>query len=173
MPEIQPVIEQLNRVRAALLAVADSIPAEQWKRQPPAGGWSTAEVIAHLTMVEEAILQGARKVVAAEPRPTPLWKRLHIPAPLVKYRLLKARTPLPLDPAFVGEKEPMLERIRASRLQTLTFLDENRQRDLRRWRFPHPLLGSLNVHTWFKLLGYHEARHTGQMREIARSLGNE
>lgn len=170
MANTQPVVQKLTQVRRELLAVAERVPPELWQKRPPNGGWSVAEVIAHLTMVETAILNGARKLMAAQPKSVPFWKRLHIPIKLAEWRFLRARTPIPLDPALVGEKDAMLERFRALRQQTLAFLEANRDHDLRRWRWPHPFFGSLNGRSWFKILYYHEIRHTKQLREIVRLL---
>lgn len=170
MPNSRILVEKLNRVRADLLAVAESVPAEKWQKRPAHGGWSVAEVIAHLTMVETAITEGASKLVTREPKPVALWKRLHWPVKLAQWRFPKARTPVPLDPRLVGEKEAMLERFHAGRERTLGFLASNCDRDLGRWRWPHPFFGNLNGYTWFKLMYLHEIRHTKQMRAIVNSL---
>ena len=170
MRDLKPVVERLDRARARLLAVADQIPAELWNRRPEPDCWSAAEVIAHLTMVEVAVLKGMRKLLATEPQPVPFWRRIHIPPIVNLSRLVKVKTPLPLDPALLAAKEPMLERFSALRAETLAFLEANADRDLRRWRFPHPFFGSLNGVGWFKMIGYHEARHTKQLREIARTV---
>ncbi|MBI2957006.1 MAG: DinB family protein [Acidobacteria bacterium] len=170
MGDTQPIVQKLNQARAALLAVAESVPAECWQKPPRPEAWSTAEVIAHLTMVEQTIVDGAERAVQKEPKPVPVWKRLHIPPVLAEWRFPKARTPIPLDPALVGEKEAMLARFAAVRQRTLAFLDANRQRDLSRWRHSHPFFGSLNMYSWFKTLYHHETRHTKQLREIANSL---
>ncbi len=170
MTDIQPITEKLGRARAALLAVAESVPSEFWRKPPGPERWSAAEVIAHLTMVETAILEGARKMMAHEPRPVPFWRRLHIPPKVSEYRLIKRQTPLPLDPAYVGEKDAMLERFRALRGETLAFLQANQALDFARWRRTHPFFGSLNAASWFRMISHHEVRHTKQLREIVRAL---
>lgn len=164
------IAERLMQVRLQLLAVATGIPEELWQKQPAPGRWSAAEVIAHLTMVEAAVVEKAAKRVATEPRPVPLWRRLHIPPKLAEWRFKKVKTPVPLDPALLGEKQAMLERFAAVRQRTLAFLEANAGRDLRRWRWRHAIFGSLNGDTWLKSLGYHEIRHTKQLREIVGSL---
>jgi len=168
MMNLKPVVERLARARARLLSVVDPIPAGLWNRRPEPDCWSAAEVIAHLTMVESAVLKGARKLFATEPKPVPFWRRLHIPPVVNLSRVIRVKTPLPLDPALLAAKEPMLECFSALRAETLAFLEANGDRDLRRWRWPHPFFGSLNGVGWFKMIAYHEARHTKQLREIAR-----
>lgn len=163
--------ERLERSRAALLAATEAVAAESWRKRPAANRWSAAEVIAHLVMVETAIQKGLTKILGSEPQPVPFWRRLHIPPKLSEYRLLKAETPIPLDSSLVGEKETMLEEFRALRERTLALLEGNRDRDLSRWRFPHPFFGSLNGWTWFRVIASHEVRHTKQIREIVKALG--
>ena len=170
MADVRPFVERLERARTNLLAVTEQIPSEQWNQRPEPDCWSAAEVIAHLGMVESAVQKGMQKLLATEPRPVPFWKRIHIPPIVSLTRLVKVKTPLPLDPALLAEKEKMLEQFSALRGETLALLEANRDRDLRRWRFPHPFFGSLNGVGWFKMIAYHEARHTKQLQEIGRAV---
>lgn len=173
MTDIRSIVGRLGSARAALLAVGEAVPPELWQKRPGADRWSAAEVIAHLSMVETAVLKGAKKLFQSDPQPVPFWRRLHLPPKLSEYRWLRARTPIPLDPSLVGEKATMLEQFRALRAETLAFLEAQRGRDLRRWRWPHPFFGSLNGESWFKMIAHHEIRHTKQLREIVKSLGGE
>jgi hypothetical protein len=170
MAIVERTVKHLNRTRADLLAVAERIPAGRWRDRPAPGKWSAAEVIAHLTQVEAAIADGMEKLLAREPRPVPLWKRLHIPPRASRWRFFRAETPIPLDPALVEEKAVRLGRFAAGRRRTLELLEANGEKDLRRWRFPHPFFGSLNGYAWFKNINHHEFRHTKQLREIAKAL---
>ena len=170
MADLSLVVERLGRARARLLAVADQIPVEVWNQRPEPEHWSAAEVVAHLTMVEAAVVKGMQKLLTTEPQPMSFWRRIHIPPIVNLSRLVKVKTPLPLDPALLAAKDQMLERFAALRSETLGLLEANRDRDLRRWRFPHPFFGSLNGVTWFKMIAYHEARHTKQLREIGRAV---
>jgi hypothetical protein len=170
-PRTRTIRDRLHRSRAGLLAAVERLPAEFWRKRPAANRWSAGEVIAHLIMVETAIQKGLGKMLASEPQRVPLWRRLHIPPKLSEYRLLKGETPIPLDPSLVREKDAMLEQFRALREGTLALLEANRERDLSRWRWPHPFFGSLNGWTWFKVIASHEVRHTKQIREIVKALG--
>ena len=161
-----PIIDRLGRARAALQATAEAVPAELWRKPPRPGAWSAADVIAHLTMVEEAITNGAAKVVGNTPRHVPFFKRLHLPVRLARWRWLRAKTPIPLNSELIADKEEMLGRLAALRQRTLDFLLEHRTLDLSAYRWPHPFFGSLHVYDWFKLIAHHEARHTQQIREI-------
>ncbi len=168
MPEIGPILEKLNRARTGLEGATRALPADKWQQQPRPGAWSAAEVIAHLTMVEERITDRATKLVAGPPPRVPIWKRLHAPPILAGWRGIRARTPIPLDSSLVSGRDEMLARLAAIRRRTLSLLEANRSRDLRAYRWPHPFFGSLNFYDWFRMVAYHEVRHTQQLREITQ-----
>ena len=78
--------------------------------------------------------------------------------------------PIPLDPEIVHEKEEMLVELRQVRERTLAVIEETMERDLSKYRMPHPFLGILNMYEWFQLIASHEIRHRKQMREISDTL---
>jgi len=164
--DLTPILSQLDSSRAALLEVSQKIPENRWQEAPRPGAWSAGEVIAHLTMVESRVVEVAKRILAAPPVATPLWKRAHLPVWLAEWRGFRAKSPVPLDKSLVGDRQPMLDNLTALRGRTLEFLEANRNRDLSAYRFPHPFFGSLNVYDWFRMIAHHEARHTQQVREI-------
>lgn len=170
MRDQHALIEKLNRVRGELQAVLESVPPEKWQKPPANGGWSAAEVIAHLTMVETAVVDAATKKIQQEPRQLPFWKRIHFPPKLSEYRFKKVKTPIPIDPVLLADKQSMLDRYQGTRRRTLAFLDAHRQLDLGRWRWRHPFFGYLDGYTWFRTLYHHEIRHTKQLRGIVESI---
>lgn len=170
MPNIKPIVDHLNRSRAKLLRAADVVPADQWSTRPSHDAWSAGELVAHLIMVERTIVGHADRIREKPPRPTPLLKRFHLPLALVESRLIRRKTPIPLDANMLCEKEKMLAELRIIRERSLAFLAETEGRDLREYRWPHPFLGMLNTYEWFGMIASHEIRHTKQMREIASNL---
>lgn len=164
--DVTPILSHLDSTRAGLLEVTQRIPENRWREAPRAGAWSAGEVIAHLTMVETRVVEGARKIVAAPPVATLLWRRAHLPVWLAEWRGFRVKTPIRLDESLLDDKQPMLENLAALRRQTLEFLEGSRSRDLSPYRFPHPFFGSLNLYDWFRMIAHHEARHARQVREI-------
>jgi hypothetical protein len=152
------------------MRAADSVPPEQWTTRPEQGGWSPAELVAHLIMVERSIIGNADRIVQKTPRRFSVLKRLHLPLALVEARLIRRKTPLPLDPELAREKETMLAELRDVRERTLAFMEETKGRDLSVYRWPHPFLGSFNVYGWFQMIAAHELRHEKQMRKIVTGL---
>jgi hypothetical protein len=164
------IIENLARAQSDLLRAADAVPADHWKTRPGEGRWSAGELTGHLITIERAIISRADKVLRKPAKEVPFFKRLHFPMAVAKSRLIRLKTPIPLDPGIVCGKEEMLAELRQVRERTLAFIEETMERDLSKYRMPHPFLGTLNTYEWFQLIASHEIRHSKQMREIAGTL---
>jgi hypothetical protein len=168
MPSVDAIFEKLATAQNRLLRAADAIPADSWATCPRAGCWSAAEVIAHVMMVERTVAVVAAKIFKKEPKRIPLLKRFRLPLAFAELRLVRLKTPIPVDPQLLAEKKLMLAELREVRGHTLALMEKNRNRDLRVYRWRHPFLGSLNAYQWFELLGSHQIRHEKQIREICR-----
>lgn len=138
--------------------------------KPSVKEWCAAEVVAHLVIVERAVLGGADRITQKKPRRIPLLKRVHLPLWLVEARLVRLKSPIPLDPTLLGPKEDMLGELRVTRERTLAFLEETKGRDLSAYCWRHLFIGMLNVYEWFEMIAAHEQRHAKQMREVRGRL---
>jgi uncharacterized damage-inducible protein DinB len=163
-------VRKLAASQSKFLRAADSISAAHWQQPPSTGGWSAAELVAHLCQVERGVLAYADRVIKKTPLPVPFYRRLHFPLALVKLRLIRRKAPSAPDPAALAGKETMIAELRSVRERTLAFLEETHQRDLAGYFWRHPFLGPLNFYGWFSFLAAHQVRHTGQMQEIAKNL---
>jgi hypothetical protein len=170
MPSLTAIIQNLSRAQSELLLAADAISAQHWKTKPAEGRWSAGELTGHLITVERAIIGGTDKLLRKPPKAVYFFKRFHLPMAVAESRLIRLKSPLPLDPQIVCEKEKMLAELRQVRERTLAFIAETMGRDLSKYRMKHPFLGSLNTYGWFQLIASHEIRHLKQMREIAEAL---
>lgn len=170
MRPLDPIREKLRCAQTGFFRAADSISAEKWNTKPDPNEWSAAELVAHLMMVERAILGGADRITQKKAKPIPFLKRFHFPMWLVESRIIRRKSPLPLDHSLLSSKEEMLGGLRAARERTLAFLEETAKKDLSAYCWPHAFLGMLNAYEWFEMIASHQNRHTKQMREIAARL---
>jgi hypothetical protein len=170
VPQLQPILEKLDRAQHKLLRAADAVPADLWKTCPREGTWSAAELIAHVMMVERTVVGAAERILKKQPKHIPVWKRFRLPFAVAEIRLFRMKTPIPLDSQLLREKDAMLAGLREVRERTLDLIAETINRDLSVYRWRHPFLGSLNAYQWFSFLGSHQIRHEKQMREIAAAL---
>jgi DinB superfamily len=170
VPRLGAIFEKLACAEARLLRAADAIPPELWNICPREGCWSAAAVIAHVTTIERVIVAAATRIFRKQPKPVPILKRVHLPFAFVERRMVRLKTPIPVDPQLLRGKEVMLGELREVRRHTLALIEETKDRDLSAYRWQHPFLGSLNAYQWFLLLGSHQIRHEKQMREIEANL---
>jgi DinB family protein len=170
VPSLQSIAENLARAEKEFLTAAEAVPADQWKTRPSEERWSAGELVCHVMMVERGIIKNAHKLLQRQPKPRPLSKRFHLPMLLVESRVIPRKTPIPLDPALVCEKEEMLAQLCETRERTRVFMEEAAGKDLRKYHMPHPFLGTFNVMEWFQVIASHQIRHSKQMREIAKAL---
>ena len=168
--ELDSIIANLGKSQTALLSAADEVHAELWKTRPGEDRWSAAELIAHLAIVERAVIGKADRVAQHPPKRVPLLKRIHIPMALVRSRWIRRKSPVPIEPEMLHDKEEMLAALRTVRERSMAFLEETRSRNLREYCWKHPALGMLNTYQWMQFIAAHEVRHTKQMREIAAAL---
>jgi len=167
---LKTIVENLHDAQHCLLRAADAVPAEQWRTAPGEGRWSAGEVVCHLIIIERAILRSSDKLLQKPPKAVAFYKRFHLPMAIVEARMIRRKTPIPIEAEMVRGKEEMLAELREVREHTLAFIEETSGRDLSKYTMPHPFLGTLNAYEWFQLIASHEVRHTKQMSEIASSL---
>jgi len=171
MPTLKTIVANLDRAEQGLLRAADEVSANQWKTRPREGRWSAGELVGHLITIEGTILRNLDKLVQKPPKSMPFYKRFHVPMAVVESRLIRRKTPIATDDAMIRGKEEMLSELREVRKSTLEFIGKTMERDLSKYRMPHPFLGTLNSYSWLQLIASHEVRqHTKQMKEIGGVL---
>jgi hypothetical protein len=170
MPSLEPILEKLSRAQKRLVRAADAVPAELWKTAPMEGAWSAGELMAHVVTIERTVIAAASRILQKQPKHIPVLKRFRLPFALAEIRVVRMKTPIPVDPQLVRDKEVMLAELHEVRRQTLGLIAKNTGRDLSVYRWRHPFLGSLTAYEWFAFLAAHQIRHEKQMREIAGRL---
>ena len=103
MPNLQFTFRKLNRAEQGLLAAADTVPNELWKTLPDANSWSAAHLIAHLCQVECSVLGYADRVIRKAPLRIPYLQRFHVPFVVVEKRLIRRKSPIPINPDLLLE----------------------------------------------------------------------
>jgi hypothetical protein len=167
MTNVESILALLAKNRSQFVAIADAFPAEKWRESPGNGAWSAGEIVAHTMQVEESIIAASRKTLKKPPYPVPFLKRFHLPLALASTRARKLKSPIPINIERIPDQSVYVAAITACRSGTLDFIEENRGKDLKRWTWPHPVFGPLNIYEWVRLIAYHELRHAKQIREVA------
>ena len=105
---LEPILEKLAHAQTVFFRAADTIQADKWTTKSKPEAWCAGELVAHLIMVERTIVGGADRIVQKIPKRIPYLKRFHLPLWLVEARVIRRKTPIPLDQSLVGLKEEML-----------------------------------------------------------------
>jgi hypothetical protein len=175
-PRIAELLAYAQLQRVALLDALALIPEPLRDRRADAEGWSAAEVLEPLHRVEcgiaRLLLRSVERAKAAGLEPeTEVGSVL---ATLDGLRLNdRSRR--------VSAPEPVMPRGELSAIQGMVALTESRQAliaalgacdgfALGRITHAHPTAGRLNLYQWVLFVGQHEARHAGQLKDLARQL---
>src|SRR6266404_3796244 len=170
------VLKRLDKVHEKLAATVAPLDEGLFKRQPADGGWSVAQIVQHLCLVEERVTKDLEKAMSRPPRKVGFVRRF-MPTSIVSLRLVRVKAPQAVNPEAAAEKDAAP----ATPSKNEATANYNRARnDLKklcathgeyRFRqivFKHPFLGEIDGVAAVSFIGYHERRHYKQIREVLR-----
>jgi hypothetical protein len=168
------MVDLLQATAEEFDAAVRAIPETKWSLSPGLGGWSPAEVVEHLTIVEVSTGKLIAKRLFAEPASDALVAETEGKEQLLRDSLLDRERKVEA-PDFVApgrrwnSREEMLDAFRTAREVTVMNLSDP-SRDLRRFVAPHPIAGPLDARQWGVFLALHLRRHLQQLDAILREL---
>ena len=167
--ERQLVLDQLASSEARLLDLVNGLTLQQWSFRETPDRWSIAEIIEHLILFENFILQTISKVLKAPPEPDKKSlaagkESLVIGLANTRRTRIQAREALRPAGNWPDADERIAE-LRKARARTMTFSAVT-EADLRDHFFPHLAFGDLDCYQWLVVLAQHSVRHAAQIEEI-------
>jgi uncharacterized damage-inducible protein DinB len=176
-PRILELIRYLDEQRAVLRDVVDTVPPAARERRPPDGGWSVANILEHLAIVEQRIgtflasmiATAKMEGLAAETSSEPLLPTLGVERVLNLDEKVLAPDPLQPTGLDAAAAWAALEQAGATLRAAVRSGDGFALGTLVR---KHPFFGPITVYQWIAFVGAHEARHAGQVKAIAVSLSH-
>ena len=176
-PRTENILTHLEGTRATLHAAVDAVPSSLRETRPGPDRWSVAEVLEHLSRVEEQI---TRLLAAklAEARTTgalgPEEETSRVTGPIDGGLLLDRRRRITASERVlpIGEMDSAtaLAGLARTRASVRDLIISHDGLSLGVVSFPHPVLGVIDGYQWFAFIGTHEARHAAQIREIGTTL---
>jgi hypothetical protein len=167
------VLARLDAVHERLLNAVAPLDAEQFARRPSEVEWSVAEVVHHLCLVEQRVLQGLEKELAQPPqRLGPLYRLIPYSL-LVGRRVRRVRAPKFVEPLNPPPKEEVIENYNRLRASLKALSDEHGRARLSQVVMKHPFLGKHDGVRAVAFVGYHEQRHYKQIQEIIKKLNGQ
>ena len=159
--------------RRALLESLAGVEDDLLRRRAATDGWSVAEILDHLRMVEAGVARLITKRVA-QAREAGLGDETStssVVAPFTKYSAnledMVLKSPAGVQPrpdVDIAEAREGLKSSREALRAAVATADGLALGDI---KHNHPLLGELDLYEWLVFLGEHEARHK---KQIERTL---
>ena len=175
-PRLAELIEHLAVQRRILLEAAAAVPSEIWQTRPADDRWSVSEIFEHLYRVERgagAILAKRIAKARAEGHPAET-ETTSVMGILDGFQVshLNRRLVAPelVTPTENPDRETAESQLAESRAALLSAIASGDGLALGEIRHTHLRLGELDLYQWILLVGEHEKRHTGQLRDVARQL---
>lgn len=168
---IDEIYRENARIRQELKDTVGNLTAEQTGRRDRGGKWSVAEVVEHVSLVDEGITKICAKLLGkAKSESRVADGKVNLSEDFLE-KLIEIADRKVEAPAFV---RPVSGRTIAESFarmdESQKIMDEIRPLfesfDGTADKFPHPLLGKISAHEWLALRADHEARHIKQIETI-------
>jgi hypothetical protein len=160
-------LAQLDRTRTGVIEATKGLSEAQWKFKPGPDRWSAAEVLEHIVVTEEFLLESTSRKVMQAPagKPDRDYKstdKLVLSA--IADRTQRAKAPEPVVPTGRWLPQEALNRFLKVRERTMEFLKSTP--DLRDHVADSPLGQPLDAYQWLLFISAHSERHTKQILEV-------
>ncbi|MGB9179641.1 MAG: DinB family protein [Pyrinomonadaceae bacterium] len=163
-------LDKLDSLHRRLLDAITPVTAERFAERPAENEWSLAELIYHLSLVEQSVVKSLTKELENPPQKSGLRQHLIPLSLLVGTRMIRIRAPKFVEPLDAPSKEVAIENFNSARAALKALCTENSKERLSRVRMKHPVLGKMNGIRAVDFLHYHEKRHYKQALEIIKRL---
>lgn len=165
------MLDELSRARQAFLAEFERVPAEYRGASRASGQWSAVAVVEHLARMDRSV---CRLVAHFSAKPLTATAEQLAAAQLgprliaaTHDRTAKLAAPEPVQPSGTLSEREALDALMQAREALTECYRTADPRVLDGAMYPHPYFGPLTLRAWFELIGHHDARHAGQVAELA------
>jgi hypothetical protein len=172
-PTLDAILEAKVRALTALEARMEGLSAARQNARPGAGGWSAAEILEHLVLVETQLLRMIasllKKAEAAGARATGHSYAVDMEALVERSGREKYATREPFQPSGALPAAAALAGLKDLQAELEKLGPRLAAVDPRQSRFPHWIFGPLDLAQWLAFLALHEERHLRQIESLAGS----
>ena len=159
-------VQYLQQTRDGVIAAVKGLSEAQLKFKPAPDRWSVAEVLEHITLVEDGLFQNVSVNIMKAPAGAAdrdVAKADATVLELVPDRSHKRQAPPQFVPTGRWTPAETLDHFLKSRARTIEFLES--AQDLRAHVSDSPL-GPLDGYEWVLFMSAHSERHTKQILEV-------
>ena len=160
-------LAHLDRTRAALVDATKGLSEAQWRFKPGPDRWSVAEVLEHIVITEDFLLENTAQKVMLAPagkadRDYKGTDKMVLSA--IADRTRKAQAPEPVLPTGRWSPQEALAQFLKVRERTMEFLKSTS--GSRDHVVDSPLGQPLDAYQWLLYISAHSERHTKQILEV-------
>ena len=167
---MEKIFSRMDEIHARLMSAVEPIDVETFSRRPSENVWSLAEILHHLSMVEQSVLKALQKEIEAPPQRVGLRGRLMPLRLLVGTRLVRIKAPKFVEPTDAPQKAEAMANFNRVREELKDFAQKHGRERLLNLVFKHRVLGPISGVGALSFVSNHERRHFKQVREIIEKL---
>jgi hypothetical protein len=175
-PRLAETMTFLEEKRRELLQSFEGVDGEKLCRRAAPDGWSVAEILEHLRMVESGIARLITKRVG-QAREAGLGEEKSTASVMPSFDRHRAT----LDSAVLQAPATVQPRANVDLSEALDGLESSREAlraavvsasglSLGEIKHTHPVLGELDLYQWLIFVGQHEGRHRKQIERTLKSI---
>lgn len=172
---VAEIFDSIDETRERLSERLSGLSAEQENFRPAADGWSIAEIVEHLSILEARLLKMMTVMVhkaesdGLKPKEDAPFTPVSLDEFAERSKVEKYVAPEQVRPQGSIPLRESLERLRQSRASLRALQSRFEATDLSAARYPHPSFGPLDIYQWLAVIGAHEARHLRQIEALMAS----
>jgi len=173
-PKFQKRFSDLQKLLDQYEKELEGVSFEQSNQVPPSGGWSIAQVVFHISIVEKGVILYIQKKMINPAESKKAGLKSFYRAALLRYALRskrKFRAPKVLDtPQGPYQVNDLLKEWRTTRKELEKLFDSIADADVNRQFFKHPVVGKINLKQTLGFMADHKQRHLDQIIQLKQEL---
>jgi hypothetical protein len=164
-----------DKARARLKDVVSSLPDETATALPEGEKWTVAQIVEHISMVDERAIQICAKLL----QKAQAAGQAHDGKVVITENFLqkgseiagmKVQAPDVVQPTGTKSISDSLAKLDENSQQLENLRELFKSVDGTELKFPHPFFGDMSAHEWLSLKGGHEMRHTKQIENVLAKI---
>ncbi len=176
-PRTEELLRHLDENRVVLRAAVDDVPPSLRETRPAPDVWSVAEVLEHLTRVEEQLTRLLGSKLSEASTAGALGRETDTSSvvdPMTHRAVLDRQRRITAGdrvlPRGQLDAATALAALASARDRLRELLIAHDGVTIAAVSHPHPAFGPIDGYGWFAFIGSHEARHAAQIREAGAAL---
>ena len=173
---IQEVYAANDAIRDKFKQVVRSLPADKLHARPEGEKWSIAEIIEHVSMVNDGVVRICGKLLSKAEADGRLSNgTFSISNEFIESATgsidVKLEAPEIVHPVGGASVEDSFGKLDTNHAALSALREKFEKFDGCDPKFPHPYFGNLSAQEWLTLSGGHELRHLRQIKRVIEKLG--